>query len=125
MELTFNIPAGMKAEQVAEKLVDIMRRLRNEQAELHNGSYGPWLKQILASVWQLDATNDFFFHYYGATGMMRCRESVPRNVFTTSVVGIFLEEFGREGRESVESRAVSKMEQGARPSCVGVKSFKG
>lgn len=89
MEVTFNIPAGMTAEQVAKKLNRIIRRIRHDLPEVNDGSYGPWEKG--GNSWQLDGTNDYFFHYHGATGMMRCRDNEQEH-FTRDVVECFEED---------------------------------
>ncbi len=75
MEIKFEIPKGMTAEEVAKRLTQILRRIRGDWPEENDGSHGPFRKKEGEDRdWQLDGTNDYFFHFHGENGNLVCRD---------------------------------------------------
>lgn len=88
MDITFDVPQGMTAEQLAQKFTAILRQIRGERADVNrDGAYGPFRKRENSDEsWQLDGTNNYWLHIHeGGKANLRCRYTVDEATIKEAV----------------------------------------
>lgn len=76
MDITFDVPQGMTAEQLAQRFTALLRQIRGEQADGNRDSaHGPFrMRANSDESWQLDGTNDYWLHIHEeGKANLRCR----------------------------------------------------
>lgn len=91
MYLDIELPKDKSNEAVAKELHALLCAVRGEEART-DGSVGPWPKQPNRDdSWQLDATNDYFFHVDGdGKARLGCRYSPAQDALVQEVARRFM-----------------------------------